>query len=258
MLAVCGLSLAFGGVTALDGCTLDIPAGSITGLIGPNGAGKTTLFNVVSGDLRPDAGEVLLDGERITGLAPHRLFRKGLVRTFQIPRLFEGMSVLDNLLVVPQTPASESVTAAWLPSARLRAEMRMALARAEEVLDFLDLAALRDAYAGTLSGGQKKLLELGRAMMAEPRLILLDEPGAGVNPTLMTRLVDGIRRLNRERGYTFCIVEHDMDLVARLCAPVFVLAEGRVLATGTMAQLRADPAVRAAYLGRGTMRERAS
>ena len=256
MLAVRDLSLAFGGVTALDRCSLAIPAGSITGLIGPNGAGKTTLFDVVSGDLRPDAGDAFLGGERVTGLAPHRLFRKGLVRTFQIPRLFERMSVLDNLLLIPQSPAAERIGSAWLPSGRLRAEMRAALARADEVLDFLDLTASREAHAGALSGGQKKLLELGRAMMAEPRIVLLDEPGAGVNPTLMARLVDGIRRLNREHGYTFCIVEHDMDLVARLCDPVFVLAEGRVLATGTMAQVRADTAVRAAYLGRGTPHER--
>ncbi|MGE0255341.1 MAG: ABC transporter ATP-binding protein [Alphaproteobacteria bacterium] len=249
------LRLSFGGIAALDGCSLDVPAGSITGLIGPNGAGKTTLFNAVSGQLRPDAGEVYLDGARVTGLAPHRLFRRGLVRTFQIPRLFEQMTVFDNLLVAAQAPADENVIASLLGTGGLRAGMRAAAGRADEVLGFLDLGDHRAAYAGTLSGGQKKLLELGRAMMAEPRVVLLDEPGAGVNPTLMVRLVDGIVRLNRERGYTFCLVEHDMELVARLCDPVVVLAEGRVLASGSMAQVRADAAVRAAYLGRAAARE---
>jgi branched-chain amino acid transport system ATP-binding protein len=250
MVAVRHVSKSFGGIVAVHDCTLDIARGSITGLIGPNGAGKTTLFNIVAGFFAPDSGEVFLDGEPVAGLSPNELFHRGLVRTFQIPQVFDRMSVLDNLMLVPTRQAGENLLATWFRPAIVAREDADVCRRTDEVLDILELGHLRNEYAGNLSGGQKKLLELGRTMMVEPRVILLDEPGAGVNPTLLSRLCDNIVRLNREHGYTFCIIEHDMDLVARLCDPIIVLAEGRVLATGTMRQIRADPAVLDAYLSR--------
>jgi branched-chain amino acid transport system ATP-binding protein len=250
MLSVRGVALNFGGVVALDDISLDIRAGSITALIGPNGAGKTTLFNVMSGFIAPRRGHVLLEGAEITGLPPHRVFERGLVRTFQVPAVFERMTVIDNLLTVPLHQRGERLLTS-LVRPRLVAEQERTLrARAEQVVAFLDLAPVRDKYAGQLSGGQKKLLELGRVMMAEPRVVLLDEPGAGVNPTLMGRLTESLRRLNRDHGYTFCVIEHDMDLIASLCESVIVMAEGRVLTQGSMADVRADPTVREAYLGR--------
>jgi branched-chain amino acid transport system ATP-binding protein len=249
MIAVRGITKRFGGVLAVADCSFDVPRGSITGLIGPNGAGKTTLFNIIAGFIAPDSGEVLLDGEPVTALPPDRLFHKGLVRTFQIPQVFERMSVLDNLMLIPPAQAGENLFSAWLKPWHVRREERDIARRADAVLDLLQLGALRDTYAGNLSGGQKKLLELGRTMMVEPRVVLLDEPGAGVNPTLLWRLCEHIQRLNREQGYTFCIIEHDMDLVARLCHPIIVLAEGRVLAQGSMQEIRRNPAVLAAYLG---------
>jgi branched-chain amino acid transport system ATP-binding protein len=255
IIAVRRVSKSFGGVAAVQDCTLDVPRGTITGLIGPNGAGKTTLFNIVAGFIPPDAGEVLLDGERVSGLPPHRLFRRGLVRTFQVPQVFERMSVLDNLMLIPPGQSGESLFTTWLRPTRMLGEERELCRRAEEVLETLEIAHLRDEYAGNLSGGQKKLLELGRTMMVEPRAVLLDEPGAGVNPTLLARLSANIVRLNREEGYTFCIIEHDMDLIARLCDPIIVLAEGRVLAQGTMEEIRANPAVLDAYLSRTVTEE---
>ena len=249
LLAIRSLVKHFGGIRAVDGASLDIPAGSITGLIGPNGAGKSTLFGMVAGFMRPDAGSVLLDGEDVTGLAPHRLFARGLVRTFQIPATFDRMTVRDNLMVVPAGQTGESLWRAWLQWRRVRTEDSAIRARADEVLAFLNIGQVADEYAGNLSGGQKKLLELGRTMMTEPRLVLLDEPGAGVNPTLMGKLREHIRRLNTERGYTICIVEHDMDLIASLCDQVIVMAEGKVLARGSMDEVRSNAAVREAYLG---------
>ena len=249
ILAIRAIARHFGGVVAVDGATLDIAPGSITGLIGPNGAGKTTLFNIIAGFVRPDSGQVLLNGEDVTGLAPHKLFGRGVVRTFQIPHTFERMTVLDNLMVVPAGQAGENLLASWFRWGQVKREEAGVRARAEEVLDFLQISRLRNEYAGNLSGGQKKLLELGRTMMTEPRVVLLDEPGAGVNPTLMGKLKDDIRRLNEDRGYTFCIVEHDMDLIAELCDPVVVMAEGRVLTQGTMAEVRANAEVLDAYLG---------
>ncbi len=239
----------FGGVRAVDGCGFDVRRGSITGLIGPNGAGKTTLFNIIAGFLRPDTGEILLDGENVTGLAPHQLFRRGLVRTFQIPQEFQRLTVLDNLMLVPPAQLGESLLASWFRWGSVCGEQDDIRRRAEEVLDFLQLTPLRDEFAGNLSGGQKKLLELGRTMMTDARIVLLDEPGAGVNPTLMAKLTADIRRLNEERGYSFCIIEHDMDLVAALCDPVVVMAEGRVLTEGSMAAVRRDERVIEAYFG---------
>jgi branched-chain amino acid transport system ATP-binding protein len=226
-----------------------VPRGSITGLIGPNGAGKTTLFNIIAGVTAPDSGHILLDGADVTGRRPHELFALGLVRTFQIPKEWARMTVLENLMLVPAGQSGERVLAAWLSPGRVRREEQAICRRAEETLELLGLASHRLALAGTLSGGQKKLLELGRTMMSDAKIVLLDEPGAGVNRTLLSELAHYVERLHRERGVSFCIIEHDMDLIARLCDPVIVMAEGRVLAKGSMAEIKANERVREAYLG---------
>ena len=249
LLSVRSLVKTFGGLRAIDSASFDIERNSITALIGPNGAGKTTLFNIMTGFMRPDAGQVLLNGINITGLPAYQLFRRGLIRTFQIPAAFERMTVLDNLMVVPPDQTGENVFLALTKLSRVIREERVIKQRADEVLDFLEITHVKDEYAGNLSGGQKKLLELGRTMMAEPNIILLDEPGAGVNPTLMVKLAGHIRRLNLEKQYSFCIIEHDMDLIASLCDPVIVMAEGRVLAQGDMSSIRANESVRDAYFG---------
>ncbi len=249
MVSIQGLSKAFGGLQAVNQCSFDIPAGGITGLIGPNGAGKTTLFSMVAGAFKPDSGKILLDGEDVTGLPTHKLFRKGLVRTFQIPHEFSRMTVRENLMVVPPGQSGENLISALLAPGRVRAQEQAVRQKVDDVLDFLQITHVANELAGNLSGGQKKLLELGRTMMTEARMALLDEPGAGVNRTLLGKLADAILRLNRERGYTFCIIEHDMDLIARLCQPVVVMAHGRVIAEGSMDDIRRNEEVREAYLG---------
>jgi branched-chain amino acid transport system ATP-binding protein len=240
---------SFGGIRAVADCSLTVERGQILGLIGPNGAGKTTLFNMLAGFLPPDSGRIELDGEDVTGRRPHELFRRGLVRTFQIAHELARMTVLENLMVVPPGQSGEHLLTALLRPRRVAAEERALRERAEEVLARLKLGALRFELAGNLSGGQKKLLELGRAMMTEAKLVLLDEIGAGVNRSLLAELAGYIEQLNREQGYSFCIIEHDMDLIARLCHPVVVMAEGRVLTQGSMAEIRANEAVIHAYLG---------
>lgn len=252
LLSIERVTKRFGGITAVDDCSFGIREGSITGLIGPNGAGKTTLFNMVAGTFAPSAGRILLDGDDVTGLPAHQLFERGLVRTFQIPHEFHRMTCLENLLLVPEGQVGETLWNAWLRWGRIRGQERRLRERAEEVLEFLNMHHVRDILAGHLSGGQKKLLELGRTMMTDARLVLLDEPGAGVNKTLLADIARSIRTLNEERGYTFCIIEHDMDLIALLCDPVVVMAEGRVLTEGTMAEIRANPEVLDAYLGAST------
>lgn len=249
MLRVEKLVKRFGGMTAVDECSFAIGAGRITGLIGPNGAGKTTCFNMIAGALAPTSGRILLDGQDITGMPPHLLYRLGVLRTFQIPREFARLTVLENLMAAAPDQPGERILQNWLAPGRVRAREREVMARAEEALDFLGLSHLRDEPAGNLSGGQKKLVELGRTMMVDARLVLLDEPGAGVNPTLMQSIIAMIRRLHEERGYTFCIIEHDMDLIARLCDPVIVLASGRVLMEGSMEEVRRDASVIDAYFG---------
>jgi branched-chain amino acid transport system ATP-binding protein len=257
MISVEHVSMSFGGIRAVEDCSLRIETGSITGLIGPNGAGKTTLFNVIAGLYRPTAGRVLLEGRDVTGLEPHRLFALGLVRTFQIAQEFSHMPVIENLMMVPAGQAGESLAISCLGWSRVRAEERALRRRAEAVIEFLRLGAVAHELAGNLSGGQKKLLELGRVMMAEPKVVLLDEVGAGVNRTLMAELAADIERLNRERGYTFFVIEHDMDLIARLCDPVIVMAAGRVLTQGRMADIRKDERVIEAYFGGAARREAA-
>ena len=232
-------------------CSLDIEAGSITGLIGPNGAGKTTLFNMIAGELQPTSGRILFEGQDIAGLPTHRMFHRGIVRTFQIPHEFAKMTVLENLMVVPGGQPGEHIFNNWLSPRSVAACEREVQERAEEALEFLSISHLRDEHAGNLSGGQKKLLELGRTMMTDAKLVLLDEPGAGVNPTLLAKIREMIASLRDQRGYTFCVIEHDMDLIASLCDPVIVLSEGSVLTQGKMADVRRNPAVLEAYLGGG-------
>ena len=251
ILAVEALTRSFGGLTAVDRCSFRVDAGRITGIIGPNGAGKTTIFNMVAGALPPSSGRILFDGDDVSSLPTHELFHRGIVRTFQIPHEFGRLTVLENLMVVPTSQPGERLWRVWTSPARVRRREREVWERAEDTLRFLTLWDLRDELATNLSGGQKKLLELGRAMMTEPRLVLLDEPGAGVNPTLLVKLRDMIRQLNQRRGYTFVIIEHDMDLIASLCERVIVLSEGSVLTEGTMDAVRRDPRVIDAYLGGG-------
>ncbi|HUF52747.1 MAG TPA: ABC transporter ATP-binding protein [Dehalococcoidia bacterium] len=249
MLVVQDVSKAFGGLRAVDGANLTVPEGSITGLIGPNGAGKTTLFNIISGFIKPDNGRIFFDGSRIDGLPPHKVFARGLVRTFQIPRELGGMTVLENLMMVPPGQSGERLWFTWFVPWRVAAEEDANFAKAEDVLKFLNLHHLRDEYAANLSGGQKKLLELGRTLMTGPKMILLDEPAAGVNRTLMRTIVDDIRRLRHELGVTFFVIEHDMDIVALLCDSLIVMSEGSKLAEGTPDEIRSDQRVLDAYLG---------
>ncbi len=239
----------FGGLRAIDHCSLSAQRGTITGLIGPNGAGKTTLFNVITGFIRPDAGRVYFRGSDITNLPPYRIFQRGLARTFQIPREHHSMTVLENLMLVPAEQAGENFWSAWLRPGLVRAQEAQHRDKALEVLEFCELRHLAYEPAGLLSGGQKKLLELARTLMADPQLVLLDEPGAGINRTLMQRLTENIEYLRRERGITFLLIEHDMDLVMRLCNPVIVMSEGRYLMEGMPDEVRNDPRVLEAYLG---------
>jgi len=241
----------FGGFRAVDGASLEIREGTITGLIGPNGAGKTTLFNVVAGVLKPTSGRVTMAGEDITGLPPHDLFHKGLLRTFQIAHEFGSMTCRENLMMVPGGQLGETLWNTWFGRRRIADQERALAAKADEVLEFLTIEHLADHKAGEVSGGQKKLLELGRTMMVDARIVFLDEVGAGVNRTLLNTIGDAILRLNKERGYTFCMIEHDMDFIGRLCDPVIVMAEGHVLAQGSAAEIMKNEHVIEAYLGTG-------
>ena len=251
MIKVENLHRHFGGFRAVDGASLEIREGSITGLVGPNGAGKTTLFNVIAGVLPPTSGRVTMAGDDITGMAPHELFHKGLLRTFQIAHEFSSMTVRENLMMVPGGQSGETLWNTWFGRKRIADEERALQAKADEVLEFLTVDHLRDEKAGNLSGGQKKLLELGRTMMVGARIVFLDEVGAGVNRTLLNTIGDAIIRLNKERGYTFCMIEHDMEFIGRLCDPVIVMAEGKVLAEGTIDEIKANEQVIEAYLGTG-------
>jgi branched-chain amino acid transport system ATP-binding protein len=249
ILVVDDVTRSFGGLKAVNGCSLSVQEGSITGLIGPNGAGKTTLFNIVSGFLKPTSGHIYFLGERIDGLSAHAVFKRGLVRTFQIPRELGTMSVLENLMLVPAGQAGEKVWNPWFLPSRVGKEETANFAKATQVLEFVELIHLRDEYAENLSGGQKKLLELARTLMCDPRMILLDEPGAGVNRVLMKKLTDDIERLRHELGITFLVIEHDMDLVTQLCDTVIVMSEGSKLAQGTPEEVKSDERVLEAYLG---------
>jgi len=251
MIRIENLHMHFGGIRAVDNVSLSIEEGSITGLIGPNGAGKTTLFNCIAGAYTPTSGKIYLDGEDITGLKPHELFARGLLRTFQIAQEFSTLTVRENLMMVPGDQSGESLIDTWLRPAKVREEEERIRAKANSVIDFLEIAHVADELAGNLSGGQKKLLELGRTMMVDAKIVFLDEVGAGVNRTLLNTLGDAIQRLNKEHGYTFCMIEHDMDFVGRLCDPVIVMAEGALLAEGTIEEIKSNEQVIEAYLGTG-------
>ncbi|MFO6463713.1 ABC transporter ATP-binding protein [Jannaschia sp. KMU-145] len=251
MIEVHDLHRHFGGFRAVDGASLSIEPNSITGLIGPNGAGKTTLFNVIAGVLPPTSGRVTMAGEDITGLPPHELFHKGLLRTFQIAHEFHSMTCRENLMMVPGGQSGETLWNTWFGRRRIADEERALAAKADEVLEFLTIEHLADQRAGQVSGGQKKLLELGRTMMVSAKIVFLDEVGAGVNRTLLNTIGDAILRLNTERGYTFVVIEHDMDFIGKISDHVICMAEGHVLAEGSLADIKANEQVIEAYLGTG-------
>jgi branched-chain amino acid transport system ATP-binding protein len=248
LLVVDALSKNFGGHQAVHQVSFALRAGAIGGLIGPNGAGKTTLFNCLTGFMPASSGRVLLDGVSIAGRPASAVFAAGLARTFQIPRPFPEMSVLENVMVAPRGQIGERFWTNWLRPAVVARQERQTLAAARHWLDFVGLSSLVHEPARILSGGQRKLLELARVMVAEPKIVLLDEPGAGVNPTLLDQIVDKVRALNAQ-GTTFLIIEHNMDLVAALCSPVMVMAEGRLLLSGTADAVLSDARVVEAYLG---------
>ena len=252
ILQVKNLSKSFGGLKAISNCSLKIKKGSITGIIGPNGSGKTTLFNLISGNLKSSQGTVLFNNEDITNIPSYELFSKGVLRTFQIAHEFTNLTVLENLMMVPGGQSGEKLVNALFKPSLVKKEEKNVKEKALKVINFLNLKHLSNELAGNLSGGQKKLLELGRTMMVDAKLVLLDEVGAGVNRTLLKDIGSAILRLNKEQGYTFCMIEHDMEFISRLCDPVIVLSEGSVLFQGTPDQVKKNEKVIDSYLGRGS------
>ena len=251
MLEIKDISINFGGIKAVDKASMMIEEGQITGLIGPNGAGKTTLFNVIAGNLKPTYGQVSLLGEDITALPNYELFHKGVLRTFQLAHEFSNMTVLENLMVVPGQQTGESILNTWFKREQIKIEEEVIKEKALEVIEFLNLSHLTYELAGNLSGGQKKLLELGRTMMVDARIVLLDEVGAGVNRTLLNDIADTIIKLNKEKNYTFFMIEHDMSFLSKLCDKVIVMTEGSVLLEGSIQEVTQNEEVIEAYLGRG-------
>jgi len=250
LLEINGVTKSFGGLKAVNNCSLNVKKGSITGLIGPNGAGKTTLFNVITGQLPADEGNIIIDGENIEKLPPYITHSKGIVRTFQIPREMKRMTVLENLMLVKRNQSGENLFTTWLNPWKVKAEENLNLQKAEETLDFLRLSHLADEYAGNLSTGQKKLLEIGRTLMSDPKIILLDEPAAGVNPTLMNNIVDRIKEISNQYQITFLIIEHNMEIIMNLCDPIIVMSYGSKLAEGNAKSIRNNKDVIDAYLGK--------
>ena len=250
ILQINNISKYFGGLAAVSNCSLNIKKGSITGVIGPNGSGKTTLFNLIAGNLKPSSGQVMFNNEEITSIPSYELFSKGLLRTFQIAHEFTNLTVLENLMMVPGNQSGEKLITALLNPKLVNKEEEAIKQKAYEVVDFLNLKHLSNELAGNLSGGQKKLLELGRTMMVDAKIVLLDEVGAGVNRTLLKDIGTAIQRLNKEKGYTFCMIEHDMDFIKRMCDPVIVMAEGSVLFEGTPDEVMKNEKVIESYLGR--------
>ncbi len=250
ILQINNISKYFGGLAAVSNCSLNIKKGSITGVIGPNGSGKTTLFNLIAGNLKPNSGQVMFNNEEITSIPSYELFSKGLLRTFQIAHEFTNLTVLENLMMVPGNQSGEKLMTALLKPKLVKQEEEVVKQKAYEVIDFLNLKHLSNELAGNLSGGQKKLLELGRTMMVDAKIVLLDEVGAGVNRTLLKDIGTAIQRLNKEKGYTFCMIEHDMDFIKRMCDPVIVMAEGSVLFEGTPEEVMKNEKVIESYLGR--------
>jgi branched-chain amino acid transport system ATP-binding protein len=243
------VSKRFGGLAAVKDCSLKVARGSITGLIGPNGAGKSTLFNLVAGNIAPDTGKIFFDGRDVTGFKPYTLFGLGMLRTFQIAHEFSNMTAVENLMVVADHQTGENLLPTWFMPGAVRERDIAVKQKANDVIDFLKLAHVKNELAGNLSGGQKKLLELGRTMMVDAKIVLLDEVAAGVNRTLLQDLAANIERMNQELGYTFFVIEHDMDLIGRLCDPVIVMAAGEVIAEGPMKEIRANPQIIEAYFG---------
>ena len=250
ILDISNLSKNFGGLSAVKNCSLKIKKGTITGIIGPNGSGKSTLFNLIAGSLKPNDGKVMFNNNNITGLPSYELFSKGILRTFQIAHEFTNLTVLENLMMVPSNQSGEKLINAIFMRKKFKSEEDEIRKKAYEVIEFLNLKHLSNEPAGNLSGGQKKLLELGRTMMVDSKLVLLDEVGAGVNRTLLKDLGTAILRLNKEKGYTFCMIEHDMDFISRMCNPVIVLSEGSVLFQGTPEEVKNNELVIESYLGR--------
>jgi branched-chain amino acid transport system ATP-binding protein len=250
ILEIKNLSKYFGGLAAVSECSLNVKRGTITGIIGPNGSGKTTLFNLIAGNLKSSKGEVIFNNENITDLPAYEMFSKGLLRTFQIAHEFSNLTVLENLMMVPANQSGENLLTALIKPQLVKKEEEELKNKAYEVVDFLNLKHLANERAGNLSGGQKKLLELGRTMMVDAKLVLLDEVGAGVNRTLLKDLGTAILKLNREKNYTFCMIEHDMDFISRMCDPVIVMADGSVLFEGTSDQVKKNDKVIESYLGR--------
>ncbi len=250
-LEVQNLEKHYGGLQAVRGISFKVLEGQIFGLIGPNGAGKTTTFNMIAGSEIPTSGKIFLYSHDITGVPTHKLYDLGLLRTFQLSQEYKKMTVLENLMVAGSNQVGENIFNSWFSSKKVNLREKEILEKAFDSLEFLGLSKLKSELAGNLSGGQKKLLEIGRTMMTDAKLVLLDEPGAGVNPTLMLKIIEMIRRLNTERGYTFCIIEHDMDLIADLCQKVVVLSEGQVLTEGPMSKVKNDERVIQAYFGGG-------
>tara|TARA_Y100001935_G_C17265998_1_gene489200 strand:+ start:501 stop:1283 length:783 start_codon:yes stop_codon:yes gene_type:complete len=250
ILKVDNLSKYFGGLAAVSNCSLKIQRGSITGIIGPNGSGKTTLFNLIAGNLKSSTGNVIFDNENVTDIPSYQLFSKGLLRTFQIAHEFSNLSVLENLMMVPPNQSGEKLLNIFFKQGRIKAEEEVNRSKAYEVIEFLNLKHLANERAGNLSGGQKKLLELGRTMMVDAKLVLLDEVGAGVNRTLLKDLGTAILKLNKEKNYTFCMIEHDMDFISRMCDPVIVMAEGSVLFEGKSEEVKKNDKVIESYLGK--------
>jgi neutral amino acid transport system ATP-binding protein len=242
----------FGGIHAVEKATIQVNQGSITGLIGPNGAGKSTLFNLLSHFIVPDEGKVIFDGKEITKLKPHKIARKGCIRTFQVPRVLSRLSVLDNMLLGSQQQTGENLLKLWYKQPKIRTEEKNNREKALDILNSVGLAAKANDYAGALSGGQRKLLEMARTLMAQPKLILLDEPAAGVNPALIEEICEHIVNWNQQ-GISFLIIEHNMDVIMELCQYIWVLAEGKNLAQGTPKEIQENTEVLEAYLGEMTI-----
>ena len=258
ILHVENVSKYFGGLAAVNNCSLRIKKGSITGIIGPNGSGKTTLFNLIAGNIKSTKGSVIFNNENITNIPSYQLFSKGLLRTFQIAHEFSNLTVLENLMMVPSNQSGENLITALINPKLVEKEEVELKAKALDVIKFLNLKHLSNELAGNLSGGQKKLLELGRTMMVDAKLVLLDEVGAGVNRTLLKDLGTAILRLNKEKGYTFCMIEHDIEFISRMCDPVIVMSEGSVLFEGTCEEVKKNEKVIDSYLGRANLQKKDS
>ena len=246
------LNKSFGGLKAINNCSIEIKENSITGIIGPNGSGKSTLFNLITGNLKPDQGSVFYNGLEITGKEPYELFKLGILRTFQIAHEFSNLTVIENLMMVPGNQLGENLITSIFSREKFKRQENEIKERAFEVLKFLKIDHLINEKAGNLSGGQKKLLELARTMMVDAKIVLLDEVGAGVNKSLLKEISDSILKLNEERNYTFCIIEHDIDFITKLCDPVIVLAEGKVLFQGTAKEVKDNNEVIDSYLGKSS------